>query len=84
MTFVSPVKDGLGVSPLDRTLRDDTRTDLLYTELAALEAQNKATAARSASRSCDLRPIAEVSCGRIWCTIVNMIYFSYNNRLFNT
>lgn len=70
LTFISPVKDGLGVSTLDRTLRDDRRRDQFYAELAALKAQKVAAAARVASGSCDVRPIGEVRrivCGMIAC-----------------
>ena len=62
MTFVSPVKDGLGVSTLDRTLLCDNRGDLFVKELAALEAAEKAKAARVASETCGLEPIGEVGC----------------------
>lgn len=60
LTFASPVKDGLGVSTLDRTLLCDNRGELYFKELAALEAEQKAKAARTASGTCSLRPIGEV------------------------
>ncbi len=60
LTFASPVKDGLGVSTLDRTLLCDNRGELYFKELAALEAEEKARAARVASGVCSLRPIGEV------------------------
>eukprot|EP00903_Cladosiphon_okamuranus_P016562 g15279.t1 len=60
MTFMSPVKDGLGVSTLDRTLLCDNRGELFVKELAALEAAEKAKAARVASGPCGLEPIGEI------------------------
>jgi len=60
LTFASPVKDGLGVSTLDRTLLCDNRGELYFKELAALEAEEKAKAARVASGFCSLRPVGEV------------------------
>lgn len=65
MTFVSPVKDGLGVSTLDRTLLCDNRVELFLKKLAALEVEEKAKAARDAPGTCSLEPIGEV---RVGCT----------------
>lgn len=66
MTFVSPVKDGLGVSTLDRTLLCDNRGELFVKELAALEAAEKAKVARVASGTCGLEPIGEVGLVTLW------------------
>lgn len=60
LTFASPVKDGLGVSTLDRTLLCDNRAELYFKELAAQEAEERVKAARVASGICSLRPIGEV------------------------
>lgn len=68
LSFVSPVKDGLGVSALDRTLLCDNRGELFFKELAALEAEQKAKAARAASGTCILEPIGEV--GLLTCCVV--------------
>lgn len=72
LTFVSPVKDGLGVSTLDRTLLCDNRGELFFRKLAALEAEKKSKAARDASGTCNLEPIGEVgSLGLFveWCNV---------------
>lgn len=70
LTFVSPVKDGLGVSTLDRTLLCDNRGELFFKELAALEAKEKTKAARVASGTCSLEPIGEVRSGLVeWCNV---------------
>lgn len=60
LTFVSPVKGGLGMSALDRTLRCDNRGELFFKELAALEAEEKAKAGRVGSKICSLQPVGEV------------------------
>lgn len=78
MTFVSPVKDGLGVSSLDRTLLCDNRAELFVKELAALEAAEKAKAARVASGTCSLEPIGEV--GRLSLRAVQRLVGLYFAR----
>lgn len=78
MTFVSPVKDGLGVSSLDRTLLCDNRGELFVKELAALEATEKAKAARVASGTCSLEPIGEV--GRLSLRAVQRLVGLYFAR----
>lgn len=71
LTFVSPVKDGLGASALDRTLRDDHRGEVFFKELAKIEADRKAIndAARAAKTLCGLSPIGEVRCGAVQCVM---------------
>lgn len=61
LTSISPVKEGTGVSILDRTLRSDNSGELFFKELASLEAKDKAKAAGVASGGCgSLYPIGEV------------------------
>lgn len=71
LTLVSPVKDGLGASALDRTLRDDHRGELFFKELAKIKADRKAIndAARVAKTPCGLQPIGEVRCGVVRCGV---------------
>lgn len=60
LTFLSPVKDGVGMSALDRTFRCDNSGELFFKELAALKAQAEAKAAGICFRACSLQPIGEV------------------------
>lgn len=60
LTSVSPLKEGLGESPLDRILPDDQRGRMFFEELARLQAEKVASDERKASRTCVLRPMGEV------------------------
>lgn len=60
LTFLSPVKYGVGMSALDRTFRGDNSGELFLKELAALKAEAKAKAAGGCSRASSLQPIGEV------------------------
>lgn len=60
LTFLSPVKYGVGMSPLDRTFRGDNSGELFYKELAALKVEAKAKAAGVCSRASTLQPVGEV------------------------
>lgn len=60
LSFVSPVKDGLGVSALDRTLGCDNSGELFFQELASLEAKKRAKAAGDSGRACGIKNIREV------------------------
>lgn len=65
LTFVSPAKEGPGVSCLDRTLPDDKGGVMFFREMARLKSEKKAAEARATSASCVLRPIGKVECGVI-------------------
>lgn len=60
VTFISPVKDGPGMSPLDRTLADDNRTRSFLDEIARLKAERRASEDRVAPCSSPDQPIGEV------------------------
>ena len=60
LMLVSPVKEGLGLSVLDRSCGDDDRGDIFFSELAALQAKKEAEAARGASGCCGSLSIGEV------------------------
>lgn len=62
LMLISPVKEGLGQSVLDRSCRDDDRGDLFYAELAALQAKKEAKAARGGSGCSSSLSIGEVRC----------------------
>ena len=59
LAFVSPVKAGVGASPLDRILQDDRGADTFLAKLAALEAQQTFRAAQFAPGCGDLPAIGE-------------------------
>ncbi|CAM9822166.1 unnamed protein product, partial [Scytosiphon promiscuus] len=60
LSFVSPVKDGLGVSTLDRTLGSDNSGELFFRELASLEAKKRAKDEGVSARTCGIKNIREV------------------------
>lgn len=60
LTLISPIKDGLGASAFDRTLRDDNRSELFFAELAALRAQKELAEARAATGLYGLQTVGEV------------------------
>ena len=76
LTFLSPVKEGLGQSVLDRSCRNDDRGDLFFAELAALQAKKEAEeATRGASGRCSSLSIGEVGC-RVGC---NELEYGFRN-----
>lgn len=60
LMLISPVKEGLGLSVLDRSCGDDDRGDLFFSELAALQAKTEAEEARGASECRGSLSIGEV------------------------
>lgn len=66
LMLLSPVKEGMGLSVLDRTCGDDDGGDLFYSELAALQAKEEAQAQATrggASERCSSLSIGEVRYG---------------------
>ncbi|CBN75988.1 hypothetical protein Esi_0264_0020 [Ectocarpus siliculosus] len=60
LTSISPVKEGMGESILDRTLRSDNSGELFFKELASLEAKDRAKVAGVTSGCVSLYPIGEI------------------------
>lgn len=56
LMLISPVKEGLGLSVLDRSCGDDDRGNLYFSELAALQAKKAKKAKKEAAAAARVAP----------------------------